>query len=197
MLSNNYEGADTSSLLTLEDQGQTHKTTTSITTPLRDQYYGVNSVRQRAWFDPPDGTRGRTRAAQGFPFFFPRSPSRLFPFRSPEPNDIGPSSASLAVGLEYRKARRILMSCPPRWAGRLSYVLPPGVARAIDASQMRRALEHYHWEPLKLCLQLNINSARDWSTAFPIVPWGQCALVLERASSGGLGAHFVAPVRAG
>lgn len=52
-----YKGADISSLLMLEESGQTYKTTGGVTTALEEilASSGVNSVRQRVWVDPSDG----------------------------------------------------------------------------------------------------------------------------------------------
>ncbi|OMP82154.1 Arabinogalactan endo-1,4-beta-galactosidase [Diplodia seriata] len=52
-----YKGVDISSLLMLEDNGQTYKTTSGSTAALEKILAdsGVNSVRQRVWVNPSDG----------------------------------------------------------------------------------------------------------------------------------------------
>ncbi|THY95649.1 glycosyl hydrolase 53 [Aureobasidium pullulans] len=52
-----YKGADISSLIMLENQGKTFKTTAGATEPLETilKQSGANSVRQRVWVNPSDG----------------------------------------------------------------------------------------------------------------------------------------------
>lgn len=51
-----YKGADISSLLLLEGQGQTYKTTSGTTEKLEVilKNSGANTVRQRVWVNPSD-----------------------------------------------------------------------------------------------------------------------------------------------
>lgn len=52
-----YKGADISSLITLESQGKTFKSTSGTTTPLETllKNGGANIIRQRVWVNPSDG----------------------------------------------------------------------------------------------------------------------------------------------